>query len=77
MLDLLGRGRQVAVIDVAERLAAPSDDLLLAGLDRIQRQTEHDRLRQLGATVVAWADDETPQGVVARAAVRQRQRLRA
>jgi uncharacterized protein (DUF58 family) len=77
MLDLLARGRQVAVIDVAERLAAPSDDLLLAGLDRIQRQTEHDRLRQLGATVVAWADDETPQGVVARAAVRQRQRLRA
>lgn len=76
LLDLLARGRQVAVVDVADRLVTTSDDSLLRRLDRLQRETEHDRLRHLGATVVAWADAETPQSVIARAAIRQRQRLR-
>jgi uncharacterized protein (DUF58 family) len=77
MHDLLGRGRQLAVVDVADRLSGPTPepDPLAVRLDRIQRETEHDRLRQLGATVVIWGPDESPLGVVSRAV--DRRRLRA
>ena len=78
MHDLLGRGRQLAVIDVADRLSVPEPgtdpDPLAVRLDRLQRETEHDRLRQLGATVAVWHRDEPAQAVVARAVDRRRSR---
>lgn len=77
MHDLLGRGRQLAVIDVADRLSGPAPEPrdLAARLDRLQREVEHDQLRQLGATVVVWGPDEPPHGVLMRAVDRRRLRV--
>lgn len=72
--DLLARGRQLAVIDVAERLpgeAEPMIDPLVARLERLVRESEHARLRRLGATVVVWHGEEAPRTVAARAAATQ------
>ncbi len=77
MHDLLGRGRQLVVIDVADRLPGPDPKprALAARLDRLQREVAHDHLRQLGATVVVWNPDEPPHGVMMRAVDRRRLRV--
>jgi hypothetical protein len=81
LLDLRGRGLDVAVIElpVEPHLGAPATEvaLLARRMWRLERETVRARLLQAGVGVAEWAESEPLEAVVAEVdAWRRRARLR-